>query len=781
MYGSSRLTLVLGAAPDNTAPTDVLKSYVRALAEVGLAVLFVQPGTKIPADYRSAPAKKKAAAEGDDRAGLYLATTDKTALARYVTAARKSDPEAALNLAIHPGRSRLVVIDADTEEEVAAWRGWWEENGGPDLLVPPTVQTPGAQDKDGNWKHRNGGHWYLTLPEGYDLPEDAPAKITVKHGGGQFTAYAGDCYVLIPPSTRPEGRYEVVGTDYPAPQALLDRLVATERAAKKEKAQTPRREETEVERTAWDASQEEAVAAARQEAGLVSLEDWLEETPWADILQDWTPASLDKCGCQTWTAPGVHDSPKSAVTHECGDHIDGGRLHVWTDNPSTGTALDDEVQAGRRDFSKLQAGAFLYFDGDVTAAMDAAGIDRTTAASGGSVVDWKTGEITRPADKERRAAKEDGITPDDWDDGVGLADEEKVSTAPFGLASIGELWDLQPPAFLVSDTIQDKALTAIIGQSGAGKSFVALDMLCSIVAGIPWQGRQTIQRRALYVAGEGVTGAIQRVKAWVEMYGYEEEIREHLYVIPSAVALHDWRVDQWRDLRDLILEREIGLVVLDTWARVTAGMEENSSKEVGHVIKHLDRMKDRTGAGMMVVHHTTRGTTHGRGSTALLGALDSEVLVAPGEEEETIAVTVTKQKNGREWESAMVFTLAQVGPSAVLADSDGLVDPTRTPEHFYRSLNTMETVESLAFRLYQLAAGRYALNGATEAELRSQARRPQKDDNYTAGEWRRAVSAALNLAVEDGLLVRPTDSGPWRATMDPDTVDRFTRSHHLEV
>lgn len=768
MYGSTPITLVLGAAPDNTASTDVLKSYVRALGEVGLATLFVQPGTKIPADYRSSQARKKAAEAGDDRAGLYLATTDKATLARYVTAARKEDPEAALNLAIHPGRSRLVVIDADTPEEVAAWMAWWSEATDTDMTgVPPTVQTPGAQDKDGNWKHHGGGHWYLTLPDGYELPEGAPAKVTVKHGDGQFTAYVGDCYVLIPPSTRPEGRYEVVGTDHPAPQALLDRLVATERPARKDPAPVAPKGDPSPER-------------ATEDDGLVSLEEWLEDADWGLILGGWTPASLDKCGCQTWTAPGVHDSPKSAVTHECRDHGQGGRLHVWTDNPSTGTPLDDEVAAGRRDFSKLQAAAFLHFDGNISTTMDAVGIDRTTAASGGSVVDWTSGDKDAP-EKGRAPLEGAGISPDDWDDGVGLADEEKVSGAPFGLASIGDLWDLEPPDFIVADTIQDRALTAIIGQSGAGKSFVALDMLCSIVAGVPWQGRDTLQRRALYVAGEGVTGAIQRVKAWVETYGHEAEIRQHLYVIPSAVALHDWRVDQWRDLRDLILEREIGLVVLDTWARVTAGMEENSSKEVGHVIKHLDRMKDRTGAGMMVVHHTTRGTTHGRGSTALLGALDSEVLVAPGEEEETIAVSVTKQKNGREWESTMVFTLAQVGPSAVLADVDGLVDPTRPADHFYRSLNSMETPEALALRLYQLAAGRYALNGATESDLRIQARRPQKDDNYTAGEWRTAVSAALNLAVEEGLLVRATDSGPWKATRIQEDVNRFARVHHLEV
>lgn len=761
MLGSSRLTLVLGSAPANTSSTDVLKSYVRALADAGLATLFIQPGTKIPADYRSAQAKKKAAEEGDDRAGLYLATTDRATLARYVTAARKADPDAALNFAIHPGRSRVIVIDADTPEEVAAWKGWWSEATDTDMDgVPPTVSTPGAQDADGVWRHQSGGHWYLSLPDGYVAQPDAPAKRTVKHGGSQFTAYIGDCYVLIPPSTRPEGRYEMTGTDYPAPQGILDLLVPTERPAKKDRAPEARSVDPEPERDSEG----------------VSLEEWLENTPWGDILEEWTPASLDKCGCQTWTAPGVHDSPKSAVTHECGDHFDGGRLHVWTDNPSTGTALDDEVAAGRRDFSKLQAGAFLYFDGDITAAMEAAGIDRGSVASGGAGVEWTLDEKTGEMVPEKKSRREDpaGISPDDWDDGTGLADEDQVSDRPFGFAPISAYWDLVPPEFLVAETIQDRALTAIIGQSGVGKSFVALDMICSIVAGLKWQGRDTLQRRVLYVAGEGVAGAIQRVKAWVSLYGHEAEIQANLFVIPSALALHDWRVEQWRNLRDEILSADVGLVVLDTWARVTAGMEENSSKEVGHVIKHLDRMKDRTGAGMMVVHHTTRGTTHGRGSTALLGALDSEVLVSPGADG-TIDVMTTKQKNGPEWEAPMSFSLAPAAGSAVLADTDGLVEPSRPADHFYRTESTEETRAQIVVRIFDVTEGRHTL-GVTEANLRTLLKRP--DHAIPTPVWNTMVGEALTEAIDQGLVCRSIDSGPYYPGSRLER-DAYARQHHL--
>ena len=771
MLGSTHLTLVFGAAPDNTSDDATMKGYVRALADAGLAVLFVQPGTKIPDDVRSNQARKKDQEAGQDKSGLYLATSDKAALARYVTAYRKKHGEnAPVNLAIHPGRSRYVVIDADTPEEVQSWIQWWSDATATGMTgVPPTVTTPGAQDADGNWKHSGGGHWYLRLPDGFEVPEGTPAKIKM----GQATAYVGDCYVLIPPSTRPEGEYVMTGTDYDAPQALLDLLVPTERAAKKEKAPTPRTDETDAERAAWNAAQEKAVADAQADEGDVpegqtSLEDWLETADWSLVLDGWTPSGADKCGCTTWTAPGTHDSPKSAVTHECGDHTDGGRLHVWTDNPSTGTAMDDAVANGVRDFSKLQAVAYLYHDGDVVEAMDEMGIDRSTVTSGGRML--------TPADlKKGKPAKDPdaAISPDDWDDD---ADPLESDGPPFGLVPIGELWDMVPPDFIVADTIQDRALTAIIGPSGAGKSFVALDMLCSIVTGMKWQGRDTLHRKVLYVAGEGVAGAIQRVKAWVETYGHEAEIQANLFVIPSAVALHDWGVHQWRTLRDEIRAREIGLVVLDTWARVTAGMEENSSKEVGHVIKHLDRMRDRTGAGMMVVHHTTRGTTHGRGSTALLGALDSELLVVPGAEEGTMEVTVTKQKNAREWGDSMVFSLAPVGESAVLADADGFTGTDRPADHFYRTEGTQETTAALALRMRDLLANRDSL-GASPADLATISKKPH--ETASPAEWKRITGEAISLAIDFGLLVRSEDKGPWHASGE-ETRARFAQVHHLD-
>ena len=128
------------------------------------------------------------------------------------------------------------------------------------------------------------------------------------------------------------------------------------------------------------------------------LGEWLRGTDWSEILlpAGFFEAGTDRqCGCTTWTAPGIHGSSKSAVTHECGDHTDGGRLHIWTDNPFTDTLMDDRVADGFRDFSKLQAFALLAHGGDELAAMDAENIDRATVESFGRELRSRAAEVTR--------------------------------------------------------------------------------------------------------------------------------------------------------------------------------------------------------------------------------------------------------------------------------------------------------------------------------------------------------------------------------------------------
>jgi RecA-family ATPase len=350
-------------------------------------------------------------------------------------------------------------------------------------------------------------------------------------------------------------------------------------------------------------------------------------------------------------------------------------IHIWSDNVEGGLA--SWVASHGKTLSKLQFIAATQHDGDVTAAMLALGIrpegensshgEAVSAADLASQVE-EVGSAKSLADQlmdpepvaglESVTLNPAGIFSEPSSDDAEASETPSTPDAEGPrrpvLAPFNHWRNLPPPEYIVDGWVEDQALSAIIGPSGVGKSAVVLDMACSIAMGIPWQGKTTKRSRVLYIAGEGGTGAAQRVKAWEAEHNLD--VGEDLFMITEAVLIGSKDRELWSWLADQVKAHDIRLVIFDTLARMALGLEENSASDMGNAVARFDRLRRDANTGVMVVHHTARGATHGRGSTAILGALDSEVLVQPPEDEEDddseagggpgkrITATVTKQK-----------------------------------------------------------------------------------------------------------------------------------------
>ncbi|MDT3489021.1 AAA family ATPase [Stenotrophomonas maltophilia group sp. msm4] len=108
------------------------------------------------------------------------------------------------------------------------------------------------------------------------------------------------------------------------------------------------------------------------------------------------------------------------------------------------------------------------------------------------------------------------------------------------------------------------------------------------------------------------------------------------------------------------------LIVIDTLNQTAAGADENSAKDMGRYIASMKLLRNATGAAVVVVHHSGKDLGKGmRGSSALLGAMDTTVEVERASDGRSIKVAVKKQKDA-ERESPMRFNLEKVGDSLVL-------------------------------------------------------------------------------------------------------------------
>jgi hypothetical protein len=196
----------------------------------------------------------------------------------------------------------------------------------------------------------------------------------------------------------------------------------------------------------------------------------------------------------------------------------------------------------------------------------------------------------------------------------------------------------------------------LFGESGAGKSFLAVDLALSIATGRDWNGHAVKQGSVFYLAGEGHAGFAKRFVAWAAHTGTDISSAP-FFLSTSAIGLPDDAT-----LARLIQEIEASgtvpaLIVIDTLARSLIG-DENRSDDVGGFIRSIDQIRMRYGCAMLIVHHTGHNNSdRARGSSALKAAMDTELGLT--NKAGSKCLEVTKQKN-HEPISPKLFKLQQV-------------------------------------------------------------------------------------------------------------------------
>ena len=255
----------------------------------------------------------------------------------------------------------------------------------------------------------------------------------------------------------------------------------------------------------------------------------------------------------------------------------------------------------------------------------------------------------------------------DWNDVFVEQGEEAVreglskAKLPDKLFTKAEDIEMTPPQWLIDGMVEQEALSMVFGASGAGKTFVVLDMALSVATGKAYHGKEVKQAPVCYIAGEGHAGFARRINAWathkdVSLKGVP------FYKSTSTVVMNDPE-----DANKLMSEingivQEVGepkLIILDTMDRTLAG-SDSDDKDVAAYLTVCDEVRLKYGATVIVVHHV--GHNHqerARGSTRLKGRLDSEYRVEMWGDFKLI-LTPTKMKDAEE-PAPMSFLKVTIG------------------------------------------------------------------------------------------------------------------------
>jgi archaellum biogenesis ATPase FlaH len=221
-----------------------------------------------------------------------------------------------------------------------------------------------------------------------------------------------------------------------------------------------------------------------------------------------------------------------------------------------------------------------------------------------------------------------------------------IKPQKFKLLSIDEFMKTASPRWFIKELLPKKGIAMLYGQSGAGKSFISLDMMLSISRGIDWCNCRTKKGRVVYVVTEGRAGFRNRIEAYIKQYDINYQDID-IVLLPQTPDLT--QEGSAESLAEAIKNNGgADVIVIDTLAQVSAGANENSAGEMGAILKRLQVLQEGTDSLVFVVHHAGKNKDNGaRGSSAVFAAMDTvlDLRTSNATGEKIISLSVEKQKD----------------------------------------------------------------------------------------------------------------------------------------
>lgn len=276
-------------------------------------------------------------------------------------------------------------------------------------------------------------------------------------------------------------------------------------------------------------------------------------------------------------------------------------------------------------------------------------------------------------------------------------------------------------------------LAWVAGPSGTFKSFVTADLAFRYGQDdMDFHGMRMTSGRSLLIVAEGAAGYADRKTAWEKEHGREVK---NVSIYPAPLQLGD-TLKEMPALISYLREEEdagrpFGLVVFDTQAMCTVGVEENGS-EMNLVVNMLHRIREVSGACVLVVHHFGKDKRAGmRGSSMIQAAADTVCVLKRKDDELDVTLSTSQADEGKQKdaETQKDFLTLEMKSQAVGEDYFGdpvwslvplKADTASTevhgqPEDVPQSLNEVTVTDKQM--PYLRALTRFRHHGAGQTEL----------------------------------------------------------------
>lgn len=309
--------------------------------------------------------------------------------------------------------------------------------------------------------------------------------------------------------------------------------------------------------------------------------------------------------------------------------------------------------------------------------------------------------------------------------------------------------------YVIKHILPAQSLCSIYGPSGSYKSFLAVSWACHIAAGSSWSGKKVERGAVLYVVGEGGVGVPRRIKAWEQVHGQQVD---NLWLVNCPVfPVRESEVSEViLAARQITAECDmpVRLVVIDTLARCFGGNDENDARDMGAFIEGCDVIKQKTGATVLVVHHSGKDEAKGaRGSSSFRAALDAEFNVKREGEGQALILSCTKMKDAEEPERKAY----DLRTTELFTDEDGEMvcslvvrDVPREAKEVDPELAGVEKLTDNHMALWQAIRSRIARGEPCNRAV-------IRDDLKATGINTKHFTRWLQKLIDDGLVIQDAD------------------------
>ena len=364
-----------------------------------------------------------------------------------------------------------------------------------------------------------------------------------------------------------------------------------------------------------------------------------------------------------------------------------------------------------------------------------------------------------------------------------------IPKPPMKFLTYQDMVNLPDPDWLIEGLIMEKTSALLFGKSNSFKSFLAIDMGCSVATGHihqSWHDKHIMDGYpVLYVATEGALGvAKQRIPGWYEARGIPETERDNLDLYPQEIALDDDKAvddllrscaisaamrdddDDWRDPA-----YAYRLVIIDIFGASMMG-PETSDETARAWVRNINRIMRTMKCAVLTVAHTGwADETRARMHTHFWGSFDTRLKAEGDKDSRTTVLSIDRHKDADsegQWGFRLDVVKTPTGGTTLLPR---LCDEVETKQKRRVSGKPAVALQALSEALIDhgrtIAGPNYPTCPVVSVDQWSEmCRKHGLTDSDNPDTIKKAFQRAKNTLIEKG-LVRQFDGDVWKVQADP--------------